>query len=150
VPVLFFWTGYHPDYHMPSDTADKINVPGMRRVVDLAQDVIAELATVKERPKYVAVKIAGSGGSPTGGPRLGVMPAYTAGGEGMLLEEIVDGGPAARSGLKAGDRIVGIGERPVKNVQSYMQAMSAQKKGTSIDVHVLRDGKKQTIKVKLD
>ena len=34
VPVLFFWTGYHPDYHMPSDTADKINVPGMRKVVD--------------------------------------------------------------------------------------------------------------------
>ncbi len=150
VPVLFFWTGYHPDYHMPSDTADKINVPGMRRVVDLAQDAIAELATVKERPKYVAVKIAGSGGSPTGGPRLGVMPAYTAGGEGMLLEEVVDGGPAARSGLKAGDRIVGIGEKPVQNVQTYMQAMGAQKKGTTIDVHVLRDGKKQIIKVKLD
>jgi hypothetical protein len=149
IPVLFFWTGYHPDYHMPSDTADKINVPGMRRVVDLSQDVIAELATVKERPKYVAVKIAG-GGSPTGGPRLGVMPGYAAGGEGMLIEEVVDGGPAVRAGLKAGDRIVGVGDKPVKNVQTYMQAMSAQKKGSTIDVHVLRDGKKQTVKVKLD
>jgi hypothetical protein len=149
VPVLFFWTGYHPDYHMPSDTADKINVPGMRRVVDLSQDVIAELATVAKRPEYVAVKIAGSG-SPTSGPRLGVMPGYAAGGEGMLIEEVVDGGPAVRAGLKAGDRIVGVGEKPVTNVQTYMQAMSAQKKGTTIDVHVLRDGKRQTIKVKLD
>jgi hypothetical protein len=149
VPVLFFWTGFHPDYHMPSDTADKINVPGMRKVVDLSQDVIAELATVKERPEYVRVKVAGSG-SPSGGPRLGVMPGYAAGGEGMLIEEVVDGGPAVRAGLKAGDRIVGVGERPVQNVQTYMQAMSAQKKGTTIDVHVLRDGKRQTIKVKLD
>jgi hypothetical protein len=149
VPVLFFWTGYHPDYHMPSDTADKINVPGMRRVVDLSEDVLTELATVKKRPEYVAVKIAGTG-SPTGGPRLGVMPGYAAGGEGMLIEEVVDGGPAIRAGLKAGDRVVGIGDKPVKNVQTYMQAMSAQKKGSTIDVHVLRDGKKQMIKVKLD
>ena len=36
VPVLFFWTGFHPDYHKPTDTADKINVPGMRHIVDFS------------------------------------------------------------------------------------------------------------------
>ena len=31
IPVLFFFTGTHPEYHRPTDTADKINLPGMSR-----------------------------------------------------------------------------------------------------------------------
>jgi hypothetical protein len=149
VPVLFFWTGIHPDYHRPSDTADKINVRGMRRVVDVAEDAVGELATMPQRPGYEKVKV-GGGVSPSRGPRLGIMPDYEEGGKGLAVGGVSDGGPAARAGLKKGDLITAINDRPVKNIETYMEAMSAQKKGSTITVAILRDGKKQEVKVKLD
>ena len=57
VPVLFLWTGFHPDYHKPSDTADKINVEGMRKIADLSEDVISDLATEEKRPEYQTMKV---------------------------------------------------------------------------------------------
>jgi Peptidase family M28/PDZ domain/PA domain len=148
VPVLFFWTGYQPDYHKPSDTADKVNVAGMRKVVDLSADVVSALATEVKRPEYQAVKV--NSAKRSDGPTLRVMPNYTDGGDGLLLDGVADDGPAAKAGLKAGDRIVEVAGAPVKNITTYMEAMSAQKRGETIDVAVLRDGKRQSIKVKLD
>jgi putative serine protease PepD len=84
-------------------------------------------------------------------PRLGVIPDYAySGGDGLRLDSVADDGPAAKAGLKAGDRIVDVAGKPVKNITTYQEAMAAQKKGDSIDVTVVRDGKNQTIKVKLD
>ena len=66
------------------------------------------------------------------------------------MDGVVDDGPAAKAGLKAGDSIVDMAGKPVKNITTYMEAMAAQKKGETIDVTVVRDGKKQDVKVKLD
>jgi Zn-dependent M28 family amino/carboxypeptidase len=148
IPVLFFWTGVHPDYHKPSDTADKVNVAGMAKIVDLSADVITALATDVKRPEYQAVKV--NTAKRSDGPTLHVMPNYTDGGDGLLLDGVADDGPAAKAGLKAGDRIVEVNGAPVKNITTYMEAMSAQKRGEIIDVAILRDGKRQSIKVKLD
>jgi Peptidase family M28/PDZ domain/PA domain len=149
IPVLFFWTGFHSDYHKPTDTADKINVSGMRKIADLSMDVISELATEEKRPEYVTVKV-GVLRPGSDGPKLGIAPAYKDSDEGLTIDAVIDDGPAAKAGLKAGDKIVNIAAKPVKNITTYMEAMGAQKKGETIDVVVLRDGKKQTIKVKLD
>ena len=148
VPVIFFWTGFHPDYHKPSDTADKINVEGMRKIADLSVDVISDLATEK-RPEYQTMKV---GALRPGGdaPKLGIVPSYKGDDDGLTVDDLVADGPAAKAGLKGADKIVEIGGKPVKNITTYMEAMAAQKKGDTIDVTVLRDGKKQTIKVKLD
>jgi Zn-dependent M28 family amino/carboxypeptidase len=145
VPVFFFFTSDHEDYHRPSDTSDKINIPGMEKVVDLTEDLIGELATVPERPKYVKL----TGGSPTPGnvPRIGIRPSYGDDGEGVLLDGVVDGGPAAKAGLKEGDRIVAIGGKPVKNLEAYMTLIRTTKKGDAVELGVLRDGKKLTISV---
>jgi hypothetical protein len=146
VPVIFFWTGYHPDYHAPTDTADKINVPGMRRIVDLTQDVINYLATVEERPQYV--KMAST--SPVANvPRIGIRPSY--GDEtdkGVLVDGVTEGGPAAKAGIKSGDRIIEVAGKPIKNLQAYMTAMGAQKKGTMVELTLLRGEKKVQVKVK--
>jgi hypothetical protein len=149
IPVLFFWTDYHEDYHAPTDTADKINVAGMRRIADLAEEVIARLATEEKRPEFVAVKE--NRGSPSiSGPRLGIRPSYSDEGEGVLLGGVTDGLPAAKAGLKEGDRIVEMDGKPVKNLEAYMSVMGSKKNGDVMELTIVRDGKKQTVKVKLD
>ncbi len=149
VPVIFLWTGYHPDYHRPSDTADKINVHGMARIADLCQDVIANLTTTPERPQYVKLRVTGGFGG-TQVPRIGVRPSYTDDGEGVLLDGVNAGEPAAKAGLKEGDRIVEIASKPVKNLESYMSLMAGHKKGEKLDFGIVRGGKKMTIQVTLE
>ena len=148
VPVFFLWTGYHDDYHRPTDTADKINVPGMRRIVDLAEEILIYFATTKERPEWQEVK--GSGTRPgRNGPTLGFVPVF-GGDDGVGVMEVRDGGAGVKAGLKAGDKIVEVAAQPTKTLEAYTQAMSMHKAGDAIDVVVVRDGKKMTLKVKLE
>ncbi len=148
VPVLFFWTDHHSDYHSPGDTADKINVAGMRRVVDLGEEVVNHLATVEKRPEYVEVKSPG-GGSPGMGPRLGIRAAEGDTKEGVLIEEVVPGEAADKAGLKKGDRILQLAGKPIKNFQGLVVEMSGQKTGTTIEITYVREGKTQMAKVEL-
>ena len=148
IPVLFFFTGDHADYHRPSDTADKINVPGMRRVADMAQELVLRLANTPERPEYVKVRtpMRANLQGPSG-PRLGFMPGYGDDeGDGVLVQSVMEDSPAAKAGLKEGDRIVAIGGKPVKNLTGYMALMRQYKKGDTIEVGVSRGGKTITVK----
>jgi hypothetical protein len=155
IPVFFFYTGMHQQYHRPTDTWDTINVAGMRKVADYVEDLVNYLATVQTRPEYVQVGgmfNPNRTGTPAGprGPRLGVMPNYSDDKEGVLLDGVSDDGPAKKAGLLGGDRILQIGDKPVKNVEGYMAVMAAQKRGETIDITVERKGKTLTIPVKLD
>lgn len=148
IPVFFFWTGTHPDYHRPTDTADKINVSGMRQIVGLAEKVILDLASEPQRPEYVKVantfNTAGGRGS---SPKLGITPNYEEEKDGVLVGGVADNGPAAAGGIKAGDLIVEIGGKSVRNLTTYMAVMSQQRSGQALEVSVLRDGKKLTMKL---
>jgi hypothetical protein len=147
VPVLFFFTGTHKDYHRPSDTADKLNVPGMTRVADLVERLARELATTTERPRYVYVKGRFSAGRRYAGPTLGIMPGnYNDEEGGLLIAGVREGGPAEKAGLREGDRIVSLAGQPVKNIQTYMVILRTQKKGQPVEVGVLRNGKKLLLK----
>jgi hypothetical protein len=148
IPVLFLWTGDHPDYHRPTDTPDKIDLAGMARVVDAAQTLISTLTTM-ERPAFIKVK-GGGGTRPSKGPRLGIRPGYGEEDKGVKIEGVTEGGIAQRGGLEKGDNIVSIAGKPVKNIESYMEAMASTKPGTTIDVIVERGAKKVTLKVKLE
>jgi hypothetical protein len=149
VPVLFLWTDYHDDYHRPSDTADKINLEGMRRIADLSQEAITTLAQM-DKPEYIKLK--NDPGSPVKyeGPTLGIRPSYSDEEEGLLIAGVVEGRPAAKAGLQADDRILRINNKPIKNIQTYMTALAGHKKGETIEVGIIRDGKKKTVKVKLE
>jgi hypothetical protein len=150
VPVLFIWTGIHEDYHKPSDTSDKINVAGMRQIADFTEEVIADLAVREKRPGYVEVKTADSGGGRRDGPRLGILPDYSDDKEGVMIDGTTNGTPAAKAGLKKGDRIVQLAGQPVKNIQGYMTLMGSKKKGDEFEIGIIRDGKPQKVKVKLE
>src|SRR5207253_7682927 len=53
IPIFWFFTGFHEQYHRPTDRVETVNVPGLRRIADLVADVAAEVATLPERPRYV-------------------------------------------------------------------------------------------------
>ncbi|HEY2892723.1 MAG TPA: M20/M25/M40 family metallo-hydrolase, partial [Pirellulales bacterium] len=98
VPVLFFFTGSHKDYHRPSDDFEKLNLAGMRRVADMVAEVAVTLAEAPARPHYLEVK----GGETLGGggdrPYFGSIPDFAQEQTGYALSGVTKGGPAERAG----------------------------------------------------
>lgn len=146
VPVIFFFTDDHEDYHRPSDTADRINVSGMKKIVNMTIDILTFLSTVPDRPEYVRLP-AMTGGFGGKMPRVGIRPSYGDDKQGVLLEGIAEGGPAEKAGLKSGDRILMLNGKEVKNLESYMTMMANQRAGQVLEFQVLREGQKLVIKV---
>jgi len=83
-------------------------------------------------------------------PRLGIRPGYEDDKDGVLVEGVNDGDPAAKAGIRKGDRITEIQGKKVANIETYMQLMAGEKKGTTIQVTIIRESKKMTLPVKLD
>ena len=156
VPVLFAFTGNHPQYHKPGDDIELINANGMARIADVGELVLLDLARRPDRPafaKLVNQKPAGPspGATRTGsGAYLGTRPAY---GEsdtpGVKLDGVSEGSPAEKAGLKGGDIIIKFAGKDVKNIEDYMEAIGTKKPGDMAEVVVKRDGKEQTIGVTL-
>ena len=150
IPVLFFFTGSHDDYHKPSDTADKINAEGIRRIAEFVGELATAVATEPERLAFTRVKVESR---PTGrGFRvyLGTVPNYSDQSDGMKLDGVRPGSPAERAGLKAGDLIVKLGSVPIKNVYDYTYALGELKAGEEIDVQIRREGREMTLKLTPD
>lgn len=143
IPVFHFFTGTHAQYHRPSDTVDTINVAGIRRIVEMAEELITHLAHLQPRPEYVAVASpVKPGATPVRGPRLGIMPNYDDTKEGVLVEDVLADSPAAKAGIQRGDRIVEIGGKPIPNLTAYMAVMAGFKSGDKVPILIVR-GEKQ-------
>jgi hypothetical protein len=50
VPAIWFHTGLHPDYHLTTDTADRINYAKMERIAKLVYQLSWDLAQSSSRP----------------------------------------------------------------------------------------------------
>jgi C-terminal processing protease CtpA/Prc len=135
IPALLLCTGLHADYHRPSDTADKINSAGMREVTQLALRTVVALADAESLPSFrprwheegVASKAALEQSGPRPTTRLGIVldddaqahaPATTRE-PGLTISEVVPNSPAARAGLKAGDRIVKFAGRKPSSAKEF-------------------------------
>ncbi|MFZ4621098.1 MAG: M28 family peptidase, partial [Bacteroidota bacterium] len=117
IPVLFFFTGLHDDYHRPSDDADKINLPGMSSIVSFASGLALEIDTTAARPDYLKTQSQDQGGSRQGfRVFVGTIPDYSEDANGMLLAGVRDNSPASKSGLLKGDVIIKFGSHDIKNV----------------------------------
>ncbi len=150
IPVLFFWTDVHDDYHRPSDTPDKINYEGMDKIIRFGSEIISELASIKVKPKFIEVKTARTGGTRTGGPRLGFRPGYKEEDKGVTVEGVTEGEPGAKAGIKAEDKIVKIDGKEVKNLEVYMEIMQGKKAGQTVKIGIIRKGKALELDVKLE
>ncbi len=149
VPVLFFFTGTHKDYHQPSDTPDKINVDGLLKTTEFVAAFADHYSTVKEKPDFQKTK-GGSinTGSGVGVPRIQFAPGnYGEEDKGVLVAQVTEGGPADKAGLKEGDFIVGVGGVAVKGMEGYMTAMGKQKVGVEFEITVMRKDKELKLKV---
>ncbi|MBK8494414.1 MAG: M20/M25/M40 family metallo-hydrolase [Chitinophagaceae bacterium] len=137
IPVLFFFTGAHSDYHKPSDDADKINYNGQLLLLKYIYGVIektndnGKLAFTKTREPQAM-------GRRSFSVSMGIMPDYTYSGTGVRADGISEGKPAEKAGLKTGDVILQIGEYKIADVQAYMQTLGKFKKGDATKVKVKR------------
>jgi hypothetical protein len=152
IPVLFFFTGTHKDYHRPSDTADKINVPDMRRVAQMVADVAVALAETNERPQFSESKAKPHAlGAPGDRPYFGSVPDF--GQEqpgGYAISDVTKGGPAAEAGLKGGDVIIRLGESKVGNLEDFDSALRKYHAGDKVPVVVKRGAEQLTVQVTLE
>jgi hypothetical protein len=147
VPVLFFFTGSHEDYHKPSDTADRINHDGLASIVEFVRDIVSDLQASDKRPTFTLAKVEATARSTGFRVYLGTVPSYAESTDGMKLDAVREGSPAEKAGLKAGDRIVKMAGREVRNVYDYTQALSEMKAGEEYDIEIVRAGQTLTLKV---
>jgi aminopeptidase YwaD len=147
IPVLFFWTGTHEDYHKPSDTAAKINYEGEARIVSFVANVIRDLDKNDTRPTYTVAKSELQGRSTGFRVYLGTIPNYADSNDGLKLDGVRDESPAAKAGLKAGDKIVKMAGREVKNVYDYTYALGEMKAGQEYEVEIVRGSERLTLRI---
>jgi len=152
IPVLFFSTGAHLDYHTPGDTWDKINYEGMKEVSDLVFNITEELANTTERLKFreAGPKIEINRAMRRRGVTLGIMPDFAGNVKnGLRADLVTPGKPAALGGMKKGDIIISINGKTINNIQDYIFRMGQLKHGETISVEVIRNGKKEVLLIQL-
>lgn len=139
IPVLHLFTGQHVDYHKPSDDLEKLNYEGMLQISNFIYRVVSEAdsngkleftKTVNESDDLPRFKVS-----------LGVVPDYLFDGKGLRLDGISENRPAQKAGLQKGDVVVQLGEYEVKEIKSYMKALSKFESGDTTTVKVDRNGK---------
>jgi S1-C subfamily serine protease len=145
--VLFFWTGTHNDYHKPSDTAEKINYEGEARIVSFVDRVVLDIDKSDKRPAYTVAKSESQGRSTGFRVYLGTIPNYAETNDGLKLDGVRDDSPAAKAGLKAGDKIVKMAGHEVKNVYDYTYALGEMKAGQEYEVEIFRGSERLTLKI---
>lgn len=148
IPVLFFFTGTHSDYHKPTDTADKINYEGLLRITNFVGEIVKSIDQNPTRPTYTQAKSAMNMGGRTGfSISLGTVPSYVEGTDGLLIDGVRDDSPAAKTGLKAGDKIVKLAGRDIRNISDYIFVLGEMKAGEEYEIAIVRGGEKLTLKI---
>lgn len=137
IPVLFFFTGQHKDYHRPSDDADRINYVGELQVINYIESIIDKLNKQNQKLAFLKtreIQVSTSSFKVT----MGIMPDYTYPGEGVRADGVTEGRPASKAGLKVGDVIIQLGPHKVSSVESYMQALNQFNKGDKTKIKFKR------------
>jgi hypothetical protein len=156
IPSINFFSGFHSDYHRPSDTWQKIDAAGGAAVADLALALARQLANRSTRPEFVETvqqqdpHSSGNVGAVSGyGPYFGSVPDFANEGQGVKFAEVRAGSPAAKAGLRGGDIMINFAGMPIKTLYDFTFALREKKPGDRVDVIVLRNGKEVKATVEL-
>lgn len=150
IPVLHFFTGSHQDYHRPSDTHEKLDINGMRRVGELVTALTEQIALADSRPQYQDTPepaVAMRGGSR---PYFGSIPDFSNTTPGYALSGVAKGSPAERAGIRGGDVVIQFGDSKIGNLEDIDGALRKYTAGEKVPVVVKRGDKELTLEVILD
>jgi Zn-dependent M28 family amino/carboxypeptidase len=140
IPVLFYFTGLHTDYHKPSDDFDKINYNGQAAIVQHIYSLLQATDKLNTRLSFAKTREAQTSTTARFSVSLGIMPDYTFSGAGVRADGVSEGRAAQKAGLKAGDVITALGEYKISSMESYMQTLGKFKKGDKTTVSYTRNG----------
>jgi S1-C subfamily serine protease len=168
IPVLFFFTGLHKQYHQPEDDVPLLNMEGAVRVVQYGADIVDEIDSHSDRPLFKkdtrpakignqdqddnAVAAAGPGQRDRGGRprgRLGIVPGQPDDKPGLPIAEVREDSPAEKAGVKADDRLLAINDQKITEMMDVMDAMRKSKPGVDAKLAIQRGDKKLTLSVRI-
>jgi membrane-associated protease RseP (regulator of RpoE activity) len=158
VPAIGFFSGFHSDYHRPSDDWQQIEAAGAANVATMAYELAARLASRPDRAEFVAKAAPAGHGTATGGdagsvggygPYFGSVPDFGDADGGVKFAEVRENSPAAKAGLKAGDVMTAFDGKPIRTLYDFTFALREKKPGDEVPVTVMRDGKPLSVKVVL-
>ena len=154
IPVLFFSTGAHLDYHTAADTAGALNYERMTLATQYIASVAMEVASTDSLYTFREAGPMNPQEQYKHGERykvtLGIMPDFSGVvKKGLRADVVIKGKPAYKAGMKNGDIIVAINSKPVKDIYEYMTLLGDLKPGQTITVDVLRNDKKEVLLVQL-
>lgn len=137
VPVLHLFTGQHAEYHKADDDSHLINYDGL---YDVASFVVGLIETLDDQGALAFTKTQDADPNRRAPFKvsLGVMPDYVSGGDGVRIDAVIDGRPAAKAGLQKGDVVIRLGDVTVTDINAYMEALSKFDKGDVTTVVVKR------------
>ena len=141
VPVMFFFSGLHGDYHKPSDTWDKIDAPQAAALLGYVGEIATRVANDADRPQFQRVQERAApitGGSGGYGPNFGSVPDFNEPPKGVRFADVREGSPAAVAGLKAGDILISFADKDIGNLYDFTYALQSSKAGQTVLVKVLR------------
>lgn len=160
IPVLFFFSGLHGDYHKPGDTWDKINAPAAIQVLQLVSGMLGKLESQPVRPAFVRVHDTANSSHPEGvssgvssgggyGPYFGSIPDFAEPPTGVRFSDVHPDSPAGLAGLKPGDILIRFDGVEIKNLYDFTYTLRAHKAGDEVTVQFLRGAETLSAKVKL-
>ena len=146
IPVLFFFTGLHNDYHRPTDDFDKIDFGGMTRITDIVSDVTLRLAVQSSRPTYrktdQRVQIRRQLTT-----YLGI--TLTDRGDHVVISAVAENSPAKSGGLRVGDQLSRFGKRRIRTSDDVFELLRVRSPGDELRIQILRAGETKDVIVKL-
>lgn len=149
IPVLHLFTGTHPDYHRPTDTAEKVNYDGMARIARMVAEGVKELAR-GPRPEYLEVAGGQTRQRRDGDrPYFGSIPDFGKPGKGYAIAGVAKDSPSAKGGLQGGDVVIRIGDSAVTGLDDFDSALRKHKAGDTVPVVVRRGEQDVTLEVTL-
>jgi aminopeptidase YwaD len=146
IPVFYFTTGAHEDYHTPSDDADKINYTGEVAVLDMVYDLALKVSTGNRLTFHEAGAKQATRYGRNMKVTLGIVPDMVSNdNNGLRVDGVRKGGPADKAGIIKGDRVISIEGQPVTNIYDYMARLGKLKPGQVASVEIIRNEVKQIL-----
>ena len=149
IPVLFFFTGTHEDYHKPSDDTEKINLAGEKNILDYVYNIAMDIENAPERPDYLLVEKKQTGQMFARKVYVGTVPDFASNVDGYKISGVSEGSPAQLAGLQGGDIIISFGGKKISNIYDFTYALGDFVPGDEVDVIVKRGEEEITYKIKL-